>query len=442
MSERSKSLKRHRTRACAAAATAWLVALGAAPAESQTAIRSDPVRTVDPRLAAPTRSTPGACADAAPPVAMLRATTEVGPGSTGSGSDPRPPDEPPSRRSRQYAALLHEGAADLVVARRLSETAFEQRHAQLAAEGYSLQDFEVVDEGSAACFTGIWHVGGSRQRLALGLALDALVQTDAQSTAAGRPPADVETYVLAGRRLFAGLWRDDAHGNLLIADVDHTRIETTVGGVRRLVDLESWQHEGERRYLAIHKPSAAPARLFFGQTFTAFGDEVERQVAAGFQPTELEIEEKNGEPRYTTAWERAAGGFWLFVGLAEPLQDCRLVSLGVESPALRPFDDEHCRSLAGSVPTQPGVPTGAVDGSRKEAVGVRSGGKGSAAAAAKLRAAVTLGLDAVPIGTPALHLVDFVVTRRELVDPLTPPGSSPTHRGVIHDSGSSGPPAP
>jgi hypothetical protein len=444
MSERWWSSTRGRNPVRAAGVAGCLIAFLAAEAcAAQTATRTDRPVAVASQVAPPPQ--PGGCGDApADQVATLRSTADLDDGPGGPGGETRPPDQPPPRRSRQYAALLHEGDRNLVIARRLSRAAFRQRHQQLTAQGYSLEDFEVVDEGIEPCFSGVWHAGASAQRLELGLALPDFVQADAQSTAGGRPPADVETYVQAGQRLFAGLWRDDAHGNLLITDVDRARIETTVGGVRRLVDLESWSAAGGRRYMAIHEPSSAPARLFFGQTFAAFGAEAGRQIAAGFQPVELEIEQQGGEARYTTAWKPAAGGFWLFVGLAEPLQDCRLVSLGLESPELRPFDPAHCRSLASaaSAYARPNAPTPQIEGYRQGGTVERLRDADFATAAARLGAGPGLGPDPVPVGTPPLHLIDFSVTRSELLDPLTPPVSAPTHRGVLHDSGASGPPDP
>ncbi len=421
----------HRLERLAAVAAVAALALNPAVTEAQgQRLGSNQAKEADRRLEA----TPGTCGTtaSATPLAMMSR-----PAKTLGGGDPGrqlPPGDRSPFRSLHFGVLLQEGARDFVVARRLTRAAFEQRHNQLAGQGCYLEDFEIVEEGSEPRFSGLWHPGSVAQRLELGISQRLFMDGHVGAVAAGLLPADVETYMHQGERLFAGVWRDNATGNRLIIDVEKAQIpggqaaglDGTVQGVRRMVDLESWTTAGGRRYMAVHKPSSVPARVFFGHTFAELGAKLQPLFDQGYQPVELEIEDENGAPRYSMVWNQAPGSSWVFVGSDQSLQDCRLVSLRLESSEFQPSNAEACRSLSGL------QHRGALDQlarPKKRATGGRT---------VTPLPGPDLDLEPVPPGTPPLHIFDFEVTRRKLGDSSSAKGVE-HHRSGFHDSGPSGP---
>ena len=356
-------------------------------------------------------------------------------------SDGGHPDLSFSHQGQLFGVLLHEGSREYRSAERQTRTEFEQSHNDFTAEGYYLRDFEIVEEGGEPLFSGLWHLGSVEQRLHLGTARQLFLAASGDAASAGLRSTDVETYLVAGERFFAGLWNGSAAHNQLTIDISREQLQVVVQGKRGIVDLESWLVNGERCYMVVHAPVVVSPRVFIGQEDFEFWTTAVQQFDDLYQPVEFEIEDENGVAQYSTSWEPATGASWLLLDNSKSRMGCRLQSLRLGVSGLRPFEYSKCRPWL----------------DRERILGLQDRltlfDASAAGETPELRTGLeesvalthNLAFDRQPLqtGLLALHVVDFVVSRRELKSCpyCTPDGlwAVPHHQGVIHDMGSSGP---
>lgn len=383
------------------------------------------------------------------------ATGRLATGRLDTGLDPgtvidRPPIDPGPlpRRSRVFTFLAHESPADVRIARRLTRSAFEAEHRHLTDEGFHLDNFEVVREGSTPCFSGVWASGAKRQLLELGQDKRLFAATFLGAALDGLGGRDLETYVHDGERRFAGLWQEGEPGSAVLLEASLTELRAEQARGRLIYDLESWFESGQQRFLGLHRTTDVETRLAINLTMNQLEERTESLTASGFRPRELEIVSVGGKARVNMVWDRSEDAFWLFVGTSEAAQDCRLLSLRVEAPALQPgLPMSECRGLGRPViirPTDTGI----------DEVSMAKHDRASSTpppralppprdpprpGRPKPSSLGPLGLSEEPVPPMPLHIVDFHVTRIRLDVSEKPGDVAHFHQGVIHESGSSGP---
>ncbi|MDX1501512.1 MAG: hypothetical protein R3325_04050 [Thermoanaerobaculia bacterium] len=325
--------------------------------------------------------------------------------------------------------LLDEGEREFRLERRITLPAFLQRHEELRGD-FHLADLEIVEVEPALCLAGLWLYGPAEQRLELGLEEAALLAAHAEA-GPDLQPVDVETSRLGGRRLFAAVWTEGAPQLDLALGLSKSELQDLFDAGQTVVDVESWPENRARRYLALSREATAAARLLLHLTFAELDDLLAPLIEQGYRPIELELDDLADTTHVTSVWESGDDAFWLFVG-REPWQDCRIVSLGVESPRLAPVDPERCRALAD--PTSPLPPL--TVGELLQKVAASRAPAGAALHEESLRHHPDLPLDVLELPGEPVHLVDLVFSRRSS---SCEPRCQVLHLGVEHDTGPSGP---
>lgn len=370
--------------------------------------------------------------------------------------------DPPRCMSRQYAVILRQGEhgkRQVRLARGVDRDEFEEKHKKLEKMEYVLEDFEIIEEGAEPRFSGVWHRSEApvKQHLGLALSQEELVQENTARRVDGRYPVDIETYLEgqegSRRRLFAGLWVEDAvrQSHDLAVAVEAEEIQAIAqdqNEKRAIVDVESWVGAGDRRYLAVHRPRTVSTVTLLDRSFEAYDAIVKGLIAIGYRPLELEIEgnAEGAEARYSATWEKAEDDFWLFTALDGPGpgqagQDCRLVSLGVGDPSELTQDlPSCCQTLGQSVTSDPDGPAAPAQSALEtrsptasedsESTVCQSGAEHGCCGLHERED--SLPHDSLPHDT--VHIVDFVVTRHLLMDPIDPDCRA-QHEGVLHDEG-------
>lgn len=369
--------------------------------------------------------------------------------------------DPPQCVSRQYAVILRQGEhgrRQVRLARGLDRHEFEEKHKKLEKD-YVLEDFEIIEEGAEPRFSGVWHRSEVhvKQHLGLELSQGELVQENTARRTEGWYPVDIETYLEGqegtSRRLFAGLWVEDvARQNHELALADEAEQIQAIAQdqyeKRAVVDVESWLAARGRRYLAVHRPRSASTVTLLDRSFEAYYAIVNGLIATGYRPLELEIEgdADGAEARYSATWEKAEDDFWLFTALDGPGpgqagQDCRLVSLGVGDPSELTQDLPTCCQTLGqsatSDPDEPAAPAQSALETRSPTAREESGPTVCRSDAEHGCCGLHEREDSLPhdsLPHDTVHIVDFVVTRHLLVDPIDPDCRA-HHEGVLHDEG-------
>lgn len=325
--------------------------------------------------------------------------------------------------TKQYAVILRQGdqgEREVHLERLLDRDQFNEKHEELKQgreeleQGYVLEDFEVVEKGGALYFSGVWHRSSTpvRQQLKLRLSRERFDEAHAEAMAGGLFPVDVETYLDGeDERWFAGLWTDEAskREHDLELDVDTDAI-LALAQHRTVVDIESWQSADGNRYMAVHREPVSSTVTVLKKSFHAYDALLNGLTEIGYRPLELEIEGDAGEEAlYSATWEKADEAYWLFTGVNERDQDCRLVSLGIdiESSNLRPDDFECCQAIG-----RDGVSESDNNHCHRWIHHEKE------------------------VPRNSVQIVDFVVTRHALKHPT--PGK-PTHPDVPHDEGATVP---
>ena len=168
--------------------------------------------------------------------------------------------------------------------------AFDTQVSGLSAQGKQLIRFATVTAGELRWYAGVW-VGAGSSALVIDVSLDQLRAEVSTRSAAGMRLVDIETYEVGGSRRWAGVFNagDGPHDLRLGLSWDEFAAAFEQSGALHLVDVETWEEGRRRLYAGVwNGASGAGERLVGGYDWAAFSAENARFEQRGKKLVDLD----------------------------------------------------------------------------------------------------------------------------------------------------------
>ena len=167
-----------------------------------------------------------------------------------------------------------------------------------------------------ATYQGVWHSDTNPSVTTAPLGLQQFLSSGEDLANQGFRAIDVETRMVNGQRVYAGLWSTGIGGTAFTGPfgaIDmREEIEARLQQNMRIEDFEVFRTEsGGRRYIALWRNGAGQQRLTGPMQFEAFKARGESLGEEGLRPVDIEVEEVNGVLLYHGLFRTGTGDAFL-----------------------------------------------------------------------------------------------------------------------------------
>ena len=158
----------------------------------------------------------------------------------------------------RYSAVWRKTENDVLIRKGLSHDNFYSEWSYLRDHGYYTDDFEAYNEGGEIRWDGVFRKGTGANAMWRGFSRDGFNEKwkeQTQSDYEANRLVDVETYMKNGERKWAGLFRPGSGPHALFryyntSDFGDKRDEMAEEGLK-LIDIEAFEHDGELRWAGV-----------------------------------------------------------------------------------------------------------------------------------------------------------------------------------------------
>jgi len=153
--------------------------------------------------------------------------------------------------------------------------AFDAHVSSLHDQGKQLIHFETVIGNGFQWYVGVW-LGTGNSALVVDVSLDQLIAEQTARSAAGMRLVDIETYEVGGSRRYAGVFNagNEPYDLRVGLSWDPFAAAFEDNGALHLVDVETWDDGGQRVYAGVwNGANGGSERLVGGQDWAAFSSE-------------------------------------------------------------------------------------------------------------------------------------------------------------------------
>lgn len=202
--------------------------------------------------------------------------------------------------------------------RNYTSTAFSQQFNQRKSEGYRMIDIEVDEVGGQARYAAIWQKNTDQRGWAAyrDLSHEAFSQKWNEYKDQGFRLIDQESYILNGRRYYAGVWMENvenapwlSYRNVSSEDFSE-KFDTYTRQGFRMIDIEAYPQGRGTSYAAVWVKNTENLGWYThrGMTSSDFSEKFETYAQRGFRLLDVESYRVNNQQRYAGIWVRNTNG--------------------------------------------------------------------------------------------------------------------------------------
>lgn len=163
-----------------------------------------------------------------------------------------------------------------------------------------------------ARYEAVWHSGDGASLTSAPLSRSAFLDSGNALAQNGMRLIDVETRIMNGRRVYAGLWTQGAGSNIFVGPMGPIDIREEMTSRRaqglRVDDFEIFRtSSGGRRYIGIWRPGTGRELLTGPVEFDAFVARGERLTQDGMRLIDVEVERVDGRTLYSGLFRTGTG---------------------------------------------------------------------------------------------------------------------------------------
>ncbi len=193
---------------------------------------------------------------------------------------------------RRYSGLWHRGGGGEKLWIDGDIGSFQTRWDEWTAQGLNIVDLEIKHGRNGLRFTGVWREGNLVQKMVYDADWEAFKRAKNQYAGQGLALVDIETYVENRQRKYAGIFQTSTEDAIIMNDIDPGSYQSLTDGLLSngyaLVDMEPYLSKGAARILCLFHKQNARQRLLTNTPWSGFLKTWRSMLQDGFRLDDLE----------------------------------------------------------------------------------------------------------------------------------------------------------